>query len=112
MYKIEAIVKPQKLDEVKQALSDVGQIGMTAQEVRGYGRQKGFTEVYRGSEYKINFVAKVLITLVVKDADLDKAIKAIQDKARTGEIGDGKIFVSKLENVIRIRTGETGTAAI
>ena len=112
MFKIEAIIKPGKLDEVKDALSEIGLVGMTAMEVKGYGRQKGVTEVYRGSEYKINFVPKVLVTVVVKNNDLDKAIKVVQEKARSGEIGDGKIFVSKLENVIRIRTGESGEAAV
>ena len=112
MYQIEAVVKPQKLNDVVEGLTEIGIVGMTAVEVNGYGRQKGVTETYRGSEYKVRFIPKALVKVVVKNSDLEKAIKTIQDKARTGEIGDGKIFVSKLENVIRIRTGETGEGAI
>lgn len=112
MYQIEAVVKPQKLDELTEALAGIGIVGMTAIEVKGYGRQKGVTEVYRGSEYKLKFVPKALIKVAVKSSDLEKTVKLIQDRARTGEIGDGKIFVSKLENIVRIRTGESGEAAV
>ena len=112
MKKIEAIIKPFKLDEVKDALHGIGIQGMTVTEVKGFGRQKGHVELYRGAEYEITFVPKVKIELVITDAMLDKAIATIQTTANSGKIGDGKIFVSSLEQAIRIRTGETGDAAV
>lgn len=112
MKKIEAIIKPFKLEEVKENLGAAGIHGLTVQEVKGFGRQKGHTELYRGAEYIVDFLPKVKIELVVTDKLLDKAIEAIQASAKTGRIGDGKIFVSNLEQVIRIRTGETGEKAI
>ncbi len=112
MKKIEAIIKPFKLDEVKDALHGIGIQGMTVTEVKGFGRQKGHVELYRGAEYEITFVPKVKVELVIADAMLDQVISTIQTKANTGKIGDGKIFVSNLEQVIRIRTGETGDTAI
>ncbi|MEW5745942.1 MAG: P-II family nitrogen regulator [Nitrospirota bacterium] len=112
MKKIEAIIKPFKLDEVKDALNGIGIQGMTVAEVKGFGRQKGHVELYRGAEYDIAFVPKVAIVVVVADALLDKAIATIERIAKTGKIGDGKIFVSSLEEVVRIRTGERGEAAI
>ncbi len=112
MKKIEAIIKPFKLDEVKEALSKIGITGMTLTEVKGFGRQKGHTEIYRGSEYTVDFVPKVKIEVVVGSGLADEAVSVIQSTARTGEIGDGKIFVSSLEESIRIRTGERGKDAI
>jgi len=112
MKKIEAIIKPFKLDEIKKALNTSGVQGMTVTEVKGFGRQKGHVEFYRGAEYDINFVPKVKIEIVLPDEMIDKAISIIQEKAKTGEIGDGKIFVYSIENVIRIRTGESGEAAV
>ena len=112
MKKIEAIIKPFKLDEVKDALNSIGIAGMTVTEVKGFGRQKGHVELYRGAEYDISFVPKVKIELVVADGVADKAVATIQEKAKTGKIGDGKIFVRKIEEVIRIRTGEKGDIAI
>ncbi|MBF0218503.1 MAG: P-II family nitrogen regulator [Gammaproteobacteria bacterium] len=112
MKKVEAIVKPFKLDDVREALSEIGVSGMTATEVKGFGRQKGHTELYRGAEYVVDFLPKVKIELVVNDDQVDACIDAITQAARTGKIGDGKIFVSSVERVIRIRTGETGAAAI
>jgi nitrogen regulatory protein P-II 1 len=112
MKKIEAIIKPFKLDEVKEALNGVGIQGMTITEVRGFGRQKGHTELYRGAEYKVDFLPKVKIEVVIEDGQADDVVEAIQNAARTGRIGDGKIFVSPLENVIRVRTGERGKEAI
>jgi nitrogen regulatory protein P-II 1 len=112
MKKIEAIIKPFKLDEVKAALSEIGVQGLTALEVKGFGRQKGHTETYRGSEYTLDFLPKVMIELVVDEDHLDRAIETIVKTARTGKIGDGKIFVSTLDDVIRIRTGEKGKTAI
>ena len=112
MKKIEAIVKPFKLDEVREALSEIGVTGLTVTEVKGFGRQKGHTELYRGAEYVVDFLPKVKVEVVVGDALLDKAMDAIVKAARTGKIGDGKIFVSPLEQVVRIRTGETGDAAV
>ena len=112
MKKIEAIIKPFKLDEVKDALSEIGLKGITVIEAKGFGRQKGHTELYRGAEYIVDFLPKVKIEIVVSDDDLNKAIECIQSAAKTGRIGDGKIFVSELEQVIRIRTGETGEKAI
>ena len=112
MKKIEAIIKPFKLDEVKDALSAIGIHGMTVTEVKGFGRQKGHVEVYRGTEYEVNFIPKVKLGIVVPDSIIDKVIATIIEKAKTGEIGDGKIFLYSLEDVIRIRTGEHGEAAI
>ena len=112
MKKIEAIFKPFKLDEVREALSDIGVSGLTVTEVKGFGRQKGHTELYRGAEYVVDFLPKVKIDVVVPDKMLDQAIDAIIKSARTGKIGDGKIFISSVEQVIRIRTGETDEAAI
>lgn len=112
MKKIEAIIKPFKLDEVKDALHGIGIQGMTVTEVKGFGRQKGHVELYRGAEYEITFVPKVKIELVITDAMLDKVISTIQTTANSGKIGDGKIFISNLEQAIRIRTGETGDAAV
>jgi nitrogen regulatory protein P-II 1 len=112
MKKIEAIIKPFKLDEVKAALTEVGVHGMTVIEVKGFGRQKGHTETYRGSEYTLEFLPKVMIAVVVTEEQLDPALSAITKAARTGKIGDGKIFVSSLDDVIRIRTAEKGTSAI
>ncbi len=112
MKKIEAIIKPFKLDEVKEALNAIGVTGITVTEVKGYGRQKGHKEIYRGAEYQVDFLPKIKIEIAVGAEIADKVIEAIISKARTGKIGDGKIFVSPLENVIRIRTGESGKAAI
>ncbi len=112
MKKITAIIKPFKLDEVREALSDANINGLTVTEVKGFGRQKGHTELYRGAEYVVDFLPKVKIEVVVEDSILDLAIEAILKSARTGKIGDGKIFVEDIEQVIRIRTGETGTEAI
>jgi len=112
MKKIEAIIKPFKLDEVKTALTEVGIHGLTVLEAKGFGRQKGHTETYRGSEYTLEFIPKVKIEVVVSNDQLEKALEAIINTAKTGKIGDGKIFVSSLEEVIRIRTGEKGATAI
>ncbi len=112
MKKVEAIIKPFKLDDVRQALSDIGITGMTATEVKGFGRQKGHTELYRGAEYVIDFLPKVKIEVVIGADLVDQAVEAITNAARTGKIGDGKIFVSDVERVIRIRTGEEGQDAI
>jgi nitrogen regulatory protein P-II 1 len=112
MKKIEAIIKPFKLDEVKEALQDVGVQGMTVLEAKGYGRQKGHSELYRGAEYVIDFLPKIKIELVVADDMVPAVIDAIQAAARTGKIGDGKIFVTDVIDVIRIRTGETGSQAV
>ncbi|WP_308910595.1 P-II family nitrogen regulator [Pseudokordiimonas caeni] len=112
MKKIEAIIKPFKLDEVKEALHDIGISGITVLEAKGFGRQKGHTELYRGAEYVVDFVPKVKIELIVEDAQAARAVEAIQSAAHTGRIGDGKIFVSTIEDAIRIRTGETGLDAI
>jgi nitrogen regulatory protein P-II 1 len=112
MKKIEAIIKPFKLDEVREALSAIGVTGLTVTEVKGFGRQKGHTELYRGAEYVVDFLPKVKIELVVADGLVDQAIEAILKSAHTGKIGDGKIFVSSVEQVVRIRTGETGEAAV
>jgi nitrogen regulatory protein P-II 1 len=112
MKKVEAIIKPFKLDEVKEALSKIGIYGMTITEVKGFGRQKGHVEVYRGSEYEVNFIPKIKIEVVVPDAIINKVIETILEKAKTGSIGDGKIFIFSPEDVIRIRTGERGEAAI
>jgi len=112
MKKIEAIVKPFKLDDVREALTEIGVTGMTATEVKGFGRQKGHTELYRGAEYVVDFMPKVKIELIVSDDQLESCLGAITEAARTGKIGDGKIFVSTVDRVIRIRTGEEGDEAI
>ena len=112
MKKIEAIVKAEKLDEVKEALNKVGIHGMTATEIRGFGRQKGHVEVYRGTEYQVAFLPKIKIEVVVPDATIEEVTSTIINKAKTGKIGDGKLFLYSLEDVIRIRTGERGEAAI
>ncbi len=112
MKKIEAIIKPFKLDEVKEALQEVGVQGMTVSEVKGFGRQKGHTELYRGAEYVVDFLPKIKLEIIVKEAEVQKVVEAIQKAAKTGRIGDGKIFVTSVEDVIRIRTGETGQNAI
>ena len=112
MKKIEAIIKPFKLDDVKNALHEVGVTGMTVSEVRGFGRQKGHTEVYRGAEYVIDFLPKVKIEVVLDDALAQRAVEAIQQAARTDKIGDGKIFVTPIEEAVRIRTGERGPDAV
>jgi len=112
MKKIEAIFKPFKLDEVREALSDIGISGLTVTEVKGFGRQKGHTELYRGAEYVVDFLPKVKIEVVIPDTMLERAVDAIVKSARTGKIGDGKIFITGVEQVMRIRTGETDEAAI
>jgi len=112
MKKIDAIIKPFKLDEVREALSEIGVTGLTVTEVKGFGRQKGHTELYRGAEYVVDFLPKVKIEIVVADSLAEQAIETIVSAARTGKIGDGKIFVTNVEQVIRIRTGESGEAAI
>ena len=112
MKKIEAVIKPFKLDEVREALSEIGVSGLTVTEVKGFGRQKGHTELYRGAEYVVDFLPKVKVEVVVADKMLDAAIDAMVKAARTGKIGDGKIFVSDVSQVIRIRTGETDEAAV
>ena len=112
MKKIEAIIKPFKLDEVREALSDIGVTGLTVTEVKGFGRQKGHTELYRGAEYVVDFLPKVKVEIVVADSLLERAMESIITAARTGKIGDGKIFVTAVEQVVRIRTGESGEAAI
>ncbi len=112
MKLVTAIIKPFKLDEVREALADIGVNGLTVTEVKGFGRQKGHTELYRGAEYVVDFLPKVKIEAAVADEILEQTIEAIQKSARTGKIGDGKIFVTEVEQVIRIRTGETGEAAV
>jgi len=112
MKKIEAIVKPFKLDEVREALSELGVTGLTVTEVKGFGRQKGHTELYRGAEYVVDFLPKVKVEVVIPDSLTERAIESIVKAARTGKIGDGKIFVTSVEQVIRIRTGESGEAAV
>lgn len=112
MKKIEAIIKPFKLDDVKEALTEIGIEGMTLSEVKGFGRQKGHTEIYRGSEYTVDFLPKVKFEIVVPDENVQKAVRAIVDAAKTGKIGDGKVFVLPLEDAIRIRTDERGDQAI
>ena len=112
MKKIEAIIKPFKLDEVREALSEIGVTGLTVTEVKGFGRQKGHTELYRGAEYVVDFLPKVKIEAAVDDAIVDRVVEAIEGSARTGKIGDGKIFVCPIEQVVRIRTGETGKDAL
>ena len=112
MKKIEAIVKPFKLDEVREALSEVGVTGLTVTEVKGFGRQKGHTELYRGAEYVVNFLPKVRIEVAVASEQADRVIEALSTAARTGQIGDGKVFVSPLDHALRIRTGETDNDAL
>ena len=112
MKKIEAIVKPFKLDEVREALSELGVTGLTVTEVKGFGRQKGHTELYRGAEYVVDFLPKVKVEVIVADALVERAIEALVKAARTGKIGDGKIFVTNVEQAVRIRTGESGEAAV
>jgi len=112
MKLITAIIKPFKLEEVRQALTDIGLQGMTVTEVKGYGRQKGHTEIYRGAEYAVSFLPKIKIEVVVATAQVDKAVEAIVKAAKTGQIGDGKIFVSPIEHTLRIRTGESDDAAL
>ncbi|HUV37635.1 MAG TPA: P-II family nitrogen regulator [Patescibacteria group bacterium] len=108
MKKIEAYIKPFKLDEVKEALMEIGAGGMSVSEVKGFGRQKGHTELYRGSEYQVDFLPKIKIEVVVRDGDVERVVDAITTAARTGQIGDGKIFISNVEDAVRIRTGESG----
>jgi nitrogen regulatory protein P-II 1 len=112
MKKIEAIIKPFKLDDVKEALHEVGIKGITVTEAKGFGRQKGHTELYRGAEYVVDFLPKVKLEIVLEDGQVERAVEAIQQAARTGRIGDGKIFVTSVEEVIRIRTGERGADAL
>ena len=112
MKKVDAIIKPFKLDDVREALSAIGITGMTSTEVKGFGRQKGHTELYRGAEYVVDFLPKVKIEIVIQEEQLEACLEAITNAARTGKIGDGKIFVSSIEDVIRIRTGETGPDAV
>jgi nitrogen regulatory protein P-II 1 len=112
MKKVEAIIKPYRLDEVKDALADIGITGMTVSEVKGYGRQKGHSELYRGAEYVVDFLPKVKMELIIDAAQVDQVIDTITEAARTGKIGDGKIFVSEVDKIVRIRTGETDNEAI
>jgi nitrogen regulatory protein P-II 1 len=112
MKKVEAIIKPFKLDEVREALSEIGVSGLTVTEVKGFGRQKGHTELYRGAEYVVDFLPKVKVEVIMADNLIERAIEAIVKAARTGKIGDGKIFVTPVEQVVRIRTGESGEAAV
>lgn len=112
MKKIEAIIKPFKLDDVREALSDIGITGMTVTEVKGFGRQKGHTELYRGAEYMVDFLPKVKLEIVIGDDSVERCVEAIGDAARTGKIGDGKIFVTNVEQILRIRTGEMDEEAI
>jgi nitrogen regulatory protein P-II 1 len=112
MKKIEAIIKPFKLDDVKEALSEIGIYGMTVTEVNGYGRQKGHKEIYRGAEYVVDFVPKIKIEIVVSDERADETVETVRNAANSGKIGDGKIFVLPVEQVVRVRTGETGTEAL
>jgi nitrogen regulatory protein P-II 1 len=112
MKKVEAIIKPFKLDEVREALSEIGVTGLTVTEVKGFGRQKGHTELYRGAEYVVDFLPKVKVEVILADTLVERAIEAVIKAARTGKIGDGKIFVTTVEQVVRIRTGESGEAAV
>lgn len=112
MKKVEAIIKPFKLDDVREAMSDIGITGMTVTEVKGFGRQKGHTELYRGAEYVVDFLPKMRLEVVIADADVDRCVEAITQAAKTGKIGDGKIFVTDVERVVRIRTGEEDENAI
>jgi nitrogen regulatory protein P-II 1 len=112
MKKVEAIIKPFKLDEVREALSELGVTGLTVTEVKGFGRQKGHTELYRGAEYVVDFVPKVKVEVVVADSLVERAVEAVVKAGRTGKIGDGKIFITSVEQAVRIRTGESGDAAV
>ena len=112
MKKIEAVIKPFKLEDVKDALTEAGITGMTVSDVKGYGRQQGHSELYRGAEYVVDFLPKIKLELIIADEDVDNIIKLITDSAKTGKIGDGKIFVSNIENIVRIRTGEEDEEAI
>ena len=112
MKQITAVIKPFKLEEVREGLAEVGVTGLTVTEVKGFGRQKGHTELYRGAEYVVDFLPKVKVELVIKDSDVDRCVEAIVKAAKTGKIGDGKIFVTPVEQVIRIRTGETDESAV
>lgn len=112
MKKVEAVIKPFKLDEVKEALNEIGVQGITVSEVKGFGRQKGHTELYRGAEYVVDFIPKIKLEIIVSDAILPQVVEAIEKSAKTGRIGDGKIFVTAVEAVVRIRTGETGEDAL
>ncbi len=112
MKQITAVIKPFKLEEVREALGEVGVSGLTVTEVKGFGRQKGHTELYRGAEYVVDFLPKVKVEVVVKDSDVERCVEAIVKAARTGKIGDGKIFITSVEQVVRIRTGETNEAAV
>jgi len=112
MKRIEAIIKPFKLDEVKVALTEIGIIGMTVTDVKGFGRQRGHTEIYRGSEYIVDFLPKTKLEILVDDSQAEKTVSTIVEAAQTGKIGDGKVFVSDVENIVRIRTGETGSGAV
>ena len=112
MKKVTAMIKPFKLDDVREALSDIGIQGMTVTEVKGFGRQKGHTEVYRGAEYAVDFLPKIQIDIVLSDDQIERVIEVIIETARTGKVGDGKIFVTQVDQVIRIRTGETGDVAV
>jgi nitrogen regulatory protein P-II 1 len=112
MKKVEAIIKPFKLEDVKDALAEIGITGMTVSEVKGYGRQKGHSELYRGAEYVVDFLPKVKMEMVIEEAHVDQVVNTIVEAARTGKIGDGKIFVSEIEKIIRIRTGESGSEAV
>jgi nitrogen regulatory protein P-II 1 len=112
MKKVEAIIKPFKLDEVREALSEIGVTGLTVTEVKGFGRQKGHTELYRGAEYVVDFLPKVKVEVIISDTLVERAIEAVVKAAHTGKIGDGKIFVTTVEQVVRIRTGESGEAAV
>jgi len=112
LKKVEAIIKPFKLDEVKEALNEIGVQGITVSEVKGFGRQKGHTELYRGAEYVVDFIPKIKLEIIVSETILSKVVEAIEQSAKTGRIGDGKIFVTPVEAVVRIRTGETGEDAL
>ncbi|EQB39847.1 hypothetical protein M947_04520 [Sulfurimonas hongkongensis] len=112
MKKMEVIIKPFKLEDVKVALAEIGITGMTVFEVKGYGRQKGHSELYRGAEYTIDFIPKIKLDIVVNDEDVDKVVEVVINSAKTGKIGDGKIFISDIEKIVRIRTGETGSQAV
>ncbi|MCK9491136.1 MAG: P-II family nitrogen regulator [Sulfurimonas sp.] len=112
MKKMEVIIKPFKLEDVKVALANIGITGMTVFEVKGYGRQKGHSELYRGAEYRVDFMPKIKLDIVVNDEDVDKVVEVVIESAKTGKIGDGKIFISDIEKIIRIRTGETGSEAV
>jgi nitrogen regulatory protein P-II 1 len=112
MKKVEAIIKPFKLEDVKDALAEIGITGMTVSEVKGYGRQKGHSELYRGAEYVVDFLPKVKMEMVVEEASVDQVVNTIVEAARTGKIGDGKIFITEIEKIVRIRTGESGPEAV